>query len=206
MPSDNELSQVLSRGFVGSGKDFSERIAILKSYVSTGKLLDYGCSWGYGTWQIQRAGFETVGFEIDVTRAKYGRDKLGLNIYTGWDELRNTGIKYDILFTSHVLEHLPSLKRTFLDFNTILALQGLLLIFVPNCTGIETPQIFERKKSFAFGEKHTFAFTADFFLHNLPKSGFQIEQIDVTPHGSPKPTLVNGSELLVVARKQPKSI
>ena len=78
---------------------------------------------------------------------------------------------------------------------------GFLIIFVPNCTGIEDPVVFQKKKSFAFGEKHTFAFTTGFFEKNLPSYGFSVEFVDVTPHGTSKLTMIDGAELVVVARK-----
>jgi 2-polyprenyl-3-methyl-5-hydroxy-6-metoxy-1,4-benzoquinol methylase len=190
---------MLSENFANTGKSFASKIEILKSYKPSGHVLDFGASWGYGSWQIQQAGYRVEAFEIDAVRANYGAEKLGLSFSMNWHDLKSTGRTFDIIFTSHVLEHLPSLNTIFSDFATLLSPGGLLIIFVPNSTGVENRTVFQRKKSFAFGEKHTFAFTADFFIQNLPKYGFTLLNVDVQPHGVAKPNLIDGNELLVVA-------
>lgn len=200
-PSDADLMLMLETSFAKTGKDFSERISILKSYRDTGELLDYGSSWCYGSWQLLKAGYRVTAFEIDEARANYGREKLGIDVHSNWDALKQSHQTFDVIFTSHVLEHLPDLGQTFHDFRDMLAPNGLLMILVPNSTGIQHGDVFNRKKSFAFGEKHTLTFTADFFRHNLPQYGFSLIRIDTAPYSESKSDLISGSELLIIASK-----
>jgi SAM-dependent methyltransferase len=203
MPSSDQLEQLLDRGFANSDRDFSTQIATLKKYSTHGRVLDYGASWGYGTWQLMQAGYDALGYEIDPRRAEYGRTHLGVRLLVSsadFDAIPDG--TFDLIFTNHVLEHLPDLATTFQCFSRLLKDGGVLYIAVPNCTGMEQPEVFKRKRAFAFGEKHTMAYSAEFFFCNLPAYGFQIESISTSanPNGETE-SAVDGYELTVVARK-----
>ncbi len=202
LPSSVELQAMKATSFHDTDKDFRQRISLLKKHSADGTLLDYGASWGYVTYQLQEAGYNVIGFEIDKTRADYGCEYLNLNIISDRAQLNEMKSAFDVVFTSHVLEHLPHLYSIFTDFHTLLRSNGILCIFVPNCTGIEGAEVFARKKAYAFGVKHTFAYTVDFFERNLLAYGFQILEIDVSPYGDKeKKNLSNNGELMVVAKK-----
>src|SRR5436190_1575962 len=47
VPDAHSLEQLLTTNFRGTEKDFSEKIAVLKELVPEGRVLDFGCSWGY---------------------------------------------------------------------------------------------------------------------------------------------------------------
>ena len=64
LPDKETLDKDIASGFIGSPNDFSSSIGVLKSLLPKGRVLDYGCSWGYGTYQLQLAGFNAVGSEI----------------------------------------------------------------------------------------------------------------------------------------------
>lgn len=170
LPSEQELSKLLERGFSGTSKDFRIEIETLKRQVPTGTVLDYGCSWGYGAWQLAQAGYRVVGYEISQPRASYAARNLGCNVTTSRQELvRNHSGAFNAIFCHHVLEHLPSLCGVLDDFHAMLARGGVLMAFVPDCTGLNGKQL---RRS--VGMKHTMAFDAAFFRRNLPKHGLQV--------------------------------
>ncbi|WP_406699014.1 class I SAM-dependent methyltransferase [Singulisphaera sp. Ch08] len=182
LPSPVELAEMRQTKFAGTDRDATERLALLKQLKSSGRLLDYGASWGYTTWQFAQAGYDVVGFEIDQDRAAYGRDNLGVPMIVEPAELAKLPEgSFDLIYTSHVLEHLPDLRQTFDLFHHLLRPGGVLAIYVPNATGIDRPEIFGRKKIFGFGEKHTMAFTVEFFERNLEAHGFTKVRVDTTP-------------------------
>lgn len=202
LPDDSILASLLKTAFAGSDRDFSEKIRLVRSLKPAGRVLDYGCSWGYGVWQFNHHGYEAVGFEISSPRAVYGREKLNVQILDSFSELDTLPENsFDIIFSNHVLEHLPSLKDVFRQFQHWLSEDGVLVIFVPNATGVEESQIFERKKSSAFGEKHTMALDHVFFEHNLPQEGFEVHCFSTPPYALSR-SAVEGDELLVVGRKK----
>lgn len=146
LPSPAKLKSMMASSFGNTGKDFKDRINLLKQYRDSGSLLDYGASWGYVAYQLQRAGYEVIGFEIDGRRAEYGHKCLNLHMISDVEKLLEMKETFDIILTSHVLEHLPDLKSIFTNFYTLLCAKGLLCIFVPNCTGIDRAEIFMKKK------------------------------------------------------------
>lgn len=110
MPDKTTLNKLLATKFAGTEKDYSEAIKILNVAGANiaSKIFDFGCSWGYGSWQFQQAGFDTASFELSRPRAEYAREKLGLLVYSDRNSVSG---KYDIFFSSHVLEHLPSVSN-----------------------------------------------------------------------------------------------
>jgi 2-polyprenyl-3-methyl-5-hydroxy-6-metoxy-1,4-benzoquinol methylase len=108
-PSDDVLSKYLERSFVGGEKDYSNYIDIL--FAAGGKkgdrLFDFGCSWGYGSWQFKQRGFDVESFEISVPRANYAKSKLGVKVHSSLSDVQG---QFDIFFSSHVLEHVPSVN------------------------------------------------------------------------------------------------
>ncbi|MBD2292373.1 methyltransferase domain-containing protein [Anabaena sphaerica FACHB-251] len=168
LPDELSLKDLLENKFHGSSKDFSEKINLVKSYISTGKLLDYGCSWGYGVWQFKQAGYDSIGFEISQPRADFGRKVLGVDIISRQDEINNLEQEsFDIIFSSHVIEHLPDISDVFQLFRRLLKTGGILAISVPNCNGCDISTVLNKKKSFAFGEKHTIAYDFTFLSQTL---------------------------------------
>jgi len=131
MPSDQDLKKYIECQFKGTHKDFSNYIDILKALnVKEGsKLFDFGCSWGYGSWQLANAGFDVESFEISIPRGTYAKEKLGIPVYSDMSQVKGN---FDIFFTSHVLEHLPSVKQA-IDFAfNLLKPGGLFIAFTPN--------------------------------------------------------------------------
>ncbi|MDJ0688933.1 MAG: methyltransferase domain-containing protein [Xenococcaceae cyanobacterium MO_188.B32] len=191
LPSNLELKNLLERQFKNTTKDFSGKIDLLKSYVPKGKLLDFGCSWGYGVWQFQQAGYDTIGFEISQPRAEFGSKYLGVDIINRLEEINNLAKEsFDVIFTSHVLEHLPDISNVFELFYKLLKTGGILAIFVPNCDGCNTLSGFKKKKSFAFGEKHTIAYDSSFLSQTLENHKFSVHLLKD-----------HHSELQVIAKK-----
>ena len=136
MPAPAELSDLLASSFRGSEKDLSVDVRIVQEQRESGRLLDYGCSWGYGVYQFRQAGYEAIGFEISKPRAEYGRKHLQVEIidaFAGLDALEPGS--FDVIHCSHVLEHLPELRSAFAIFQRVLKPSGILVIFVPNAGG-----------------------------------------------------------------------
>jgi SAM-dependent methyltransferase len=196
--------------FANTGQDISARIGLLRTLVPTGRVLDYGSSWGYGTYQLLAAGYQAVGFEISQPRADFARARLGVSTITDLAELHcDNRNAFDAIFASHVLEHLPSLAGVFERFVSLLAPGGLLLAFVPNCGGLNARRFGVRWGPMCC-EEHTIAFDAGFFERNLPRHGFKV--LSFSDPYSPdllsrlhsadsvaKPT--NGDELVICAWK-----
>jgi SAM-dependent methyltransferase len=209
MPEAGVLRDLIATNFAGSARDFHDQLAVLKQFLPGGRVLDFGCSWGYGTFQLRSAGYEVFGFEISRPRAEFGRRELGLEIMDQLEDLDKIPTEsVDGIFASHVLEHLLSLKETFANFARILKPNGILMVLVPNGGGKAARELGVRW-SMLINEKHTLALDGKFFEKNLTPYGFEVRTTAdpydpdaigaaVRGHG---PLEAEGMELMAIARR-----
>lgn len=101
---------------------------LLKKTPRQLNILDFGCSWGYQSYEFKKLGFKIASFEISIPRLNFGNKTLQLNITDNLDNISNV----DIFYSSHVIEHLeyPSdlLKLSIDKTNN----GGLIFIKCPN--------------------------------------------------------------------------
>lgn len=172
-------------------------------------MLDFGCSWGYGTCQLRQQGFDAVGFEISRPRAEYGRAKLGLNIIDTSDELAKLPEgSFDIVFSNHVVEHLPDIGAMFATLTRLLKQNGFVFHVLPNFMGRKARAGYWVKW---IGEDHPIAPAMPFFDFAIPRAGLTKPVFGSNPfddrmaqalNGHPGASLsTEGDELLVFARK-----
>jgi len=130
LPDSTTLKHLLDTGFKGSSKDFSHHLTVLKSLglQAGSRLLDYGANWGYMTWQFQQAGVDVTAFEISQPRAAFGRE-LGLTIHTSLDTV---GSGFDMVYSCHVLEHVPNPAETLRQQFELVRPGGLVVAHTPN--------------------------------------------------------------------------
>ena len=122
---------MIATRFKKTEKDFSSKIAMLKALgVKEGsRILDYGASWGYGTWQLREAGFEAIGYELSRPRARYAREMLNTPVK---DDVNHLTGRFDVFFSSHVLEHLSSPLTAFEVAMRWLRPGGMIVALTPN--------------------------------------------------------------------------
>ena len=173
MPDREALKGLTGKEFKDTKWDKGHRLDFMRSLIQCqGKLLDFGCAWGYGAYQYERLGFKVAGLEVDKKRADFGRSNLGQDIYTDWEELKNS--YFDVIIADHVLEHLCNLRETLHEFRLHSKPGSILIIFVPN--GSRRPTKFTgREWQWFIGESHQVLFTMEWFLKNLPDHCFYPE-------------------------------
>ena len=209
LPDKQLLAEFIRAGFVGSPRDISASIGVLKRILPSGRILDYGCNWGYGVYQLNRAGYDAIGFEISRPRAGQGRRELHVEIIDSLSALDSLAdASFDGIYASHVLEHLQSPKEAFAFFARVLKPGGVAMVLVPNCGGKDARELGTRWGPM-INEKHTLALDGEFFLKNMPRFGFRIhvlsdpyEEAKINAsliHGTDLP--LDGNELMVLARK-----
>jgi Methyltransferase domain len=93
------------------------------------RMVDYGCSWGYNVYKLKKCGINAVGYELSVPRANFGKDNLEIEIYTEEKKIRNGN---DMMFSSHVIEHLHSIQDFIKLSKTLLNKEGIFIAFCPN--------------------------------------------------------------------------
>jgi len=209
LPTPKELRVLVQNNFLGSPLDINHKIRVLKALRPAGRVLDFGCSWAYGTYQLQRHGFDATGFEISRPRADYGRTNLGQKVIDSFEELNALQPEsFHIIFTNHVVEHLPDIRKSLSQLAGLLSKGGFVFHVLPNFTGKRAKSGFWLKW---IGEDHPIAPTIDFFEYAIPRSGLLSPVFGSSPFdeslmaaltGQPGAMLsTDGDELLVYAHK-----
>jgi 2-polyprenyl-3-methyl-5-hydroxy-6-metoxy-1,4-benzoquinol methylase len=73
--------------------------------------------------------FSVESYEISKPRAQYAKDKLRLKVYSSLADIEGT---FDIFFSSHVLEHVSSVRDTIQFGMNLLKNNGLFIALTPN--------------------------------------------------------------------------
>jgi transcription elongation factor Elf1 len=131
IPVPEELAVLKKQNFKNSEKDYSDKIESIKALTGGRgiKIVDYGTSWGYVSFQFKNAGFETQSFEISRAMGKKGNEVLGLDIKSDVGDLVGGN---DVFFSSHVIEHLSDIPFLFETAKKLLKDEGLLIVYCPN--------------------------------------------------------------------------
>jgi 2-polyprenyl-3-methyl-5-hydroxy-6-metoxy-1,4-benzoquinol methylase len=131
MPSAPELEALKISRFAGHEKNYDRYIAVLRALgVKDGaKVFDFGCSWGYGSYQLAEAGFRVEAFEISRPRAEYASSKLGVSIRPVTNSEHGA---YCVFLSTHVIEHVPSVSDMIELGMRYLKPGGLFIAFTPN--------------------------------------------------------------------------
>lgn len=209
LPSKVDLEMLKANNF--KGKNAGLYIAIFSELfkgkpLNEIKLIDYGCSWGYQSYQFLKKGFDCSSFEISKPRAEYGNLNLGLSIKVDESQLPQAN---HIFFSCHVIEHVPS-PPNMIEFGLNRLQSGG--YFVAESPNGSTP--FRTKKPDYFhqlwGQVHPNMLTADYYSNifsSLPyfitTSPFDnvITELTHWDKKSHKILDLGGSELLVIAKK-----
>ncbi len=201
-PQDEDLNKLLETHFRQSEKDFTQYLEVVHAagVPASGSLLDYGSSWGYGSWQFTQAGYKTSSFEISVPRANFAKQNLGCTIL---EDLSGTVGAYDCVFSAHVIEHMTDPSTFWNAARQLLKPRGLAIVVVPN--GDPDAESFPNYDRL-WGKVHPLMLTARSLRYISDSHGFESRVYsnpydlnaisDQADHNGP----LIGSELLLLAR------
>lgn len=126
LPDEETMERLRAEGFPEL-RDHSPYIQAL--LPRAGRVLDYGCSWGYHVFKMHRAGLDAEGLEWSRPRAEFGQRNLGVTVHS--DPAGIEG-RYDVIISSHVIEHLASIPDLVTFSREHLLPGGLFIAFCPN--------------------------------------------------------------------------
>jgi 2-polyprenyl-3-methyl-5-hydroxy-6-metoxy-1,4-benzoquinol methylase len=129
-PGPEELAKLKNCSFAGSAADYSNYISVLRAIpLEPGStILDFGCSWGYGSWQLSRAGYKVYSYELSRPRARYAAEKLDCELLSP----QQLPERVDCFFAAHVIEHLPKPRDLWETAQNVVKPGGKVVLFLPN--------------------------------------------------------------------------
>ena len=130
-PDENELRELIKTQFRGGPRDYSSYLDLLGrlGVMRGSEVLEYGCSWGYGAWQMKNYGYKVQAYEISEPRCRYAREKLGIQAVTDPESIQGP---FDLVFSAHVLEHVDQLEGALASQLAWLKTGGFLVGITPN--------------------------------------------------------------------------
>jgi 2-polyprenyl-3-methyl-5-hydroxy-6-metoxy-1,4-benzoquinol methylase len=171
-PSDEVLASLTTTKFADAETDFKSYVEVMRAVgLRPGDaILDFGCSWGYGSWQLREAGFNVYSYEISKPRALYAKDKLSCNVVESVECLRR---RLKCVFSAHVIEHLADPNLIWNVGTTTLEDGGLIVCFCPNgdplLEGIYGPLRYHQ----LWGKVHPLLVTSNFLRETSKKHGYR---------------------------------
>ncbi|MCW2671733.1 MAG: ubiG 1 [Frankiales bacterium] len=112
---------------------WAKRVARVRAYVDSGRVLDIGAGFGDFLHQLTATGnWEVVGTEVSRDAAEHARTVHHLDVRDG--QVEDTGVcgPFELITLFHVLEHLPSPGGTLRLVADLLAPGGHLVMALPN--------------------------------------------------------------------------
>lgn len=213
LPDVQVVRNLTNQRFAGTKYDVGRLIVLLTTF-NRGRLLDYGCSWGYGVWQFRDAGYDAVGFELSKPKATFGVTELGVEIIADYAKLESlSSSSFDFVVASHVLEHLSQIDSTLRLFSRLLRRGGKLVVLAPNAGG-RLAQEWRGVWPYMISREHNLALDAAWFQRNIGRHGFtplfsstkfgMAFSSAVAPYEKDEPTFLQlpDEELLMVATRK----
>ncbi|MGA9995547.1 MAG: class I SAM-dependent methyltransferase [Pyrinomonadaceae bacterium] len=199
LPSDDDLNRMMSISFKDTEKDLSSDINLLKLIgLQPGQsIYDFGCSWGYGSWQLRQAGYKVYSSEVSQSRARFAQDKLGC-IFEEPPE------PVDCFFSSHVIEHLPDPNILWETASRVLKPSGIVYLLMPN--GEPHRELSEAGYHSVWGEVHPLLLNSEALQHMASRHKFKGACYS-TPYdeslirAGKSAVELNGDGLLFIARR-----
>lgn len=204
LPDDVELRSLLACSFKDTEKDYSPYLKVIDAIgIKPGEIiLDYGSSWGYGSWQFLQAGYRVYSYEISKPRAQYAASKLNCIML---DQPQAPPEKVNCFFSAHVIEHLPTTKVLWDIALQVVKPGGTIVIFTPNGDP-RRELIIGKKYHQLWGQAHPLLFSPEAIKRISIRYGF-IGSTYSTPYnlekirgGIPEDEFP-GEELLFISRK-----
>ena len=204
LPSDEELTVLKENSF----EKLRDYYPIISNFTAAekNKIIDYGCSWGYNLYKLNEKGLDSQGFELSVPRAKYGKEKLGVDLVYKEEDIRTGN---DVFYSSHVIEHLANIGGFVEKMKSVLTEDGTSFTFCPN----GSPEFKKRKPalfSYTWGQLHPnyidISFMQTVFKNNpyYITTGDDVYDLDKIKAWDGKSQVIDGGkagfELLVIAK------
>jgi SAM-dependent methyltransferase len=139
------------------------------------KVLDIGCATGVMLAFLRDRGWQTTGVEISPS-AEYARNERGLNVYShNLNDCQFPPESFDLVFASHLVEHLNDPQTLFAEAFRILRPGAYLILITPNIGGFQARLLGRRWRSAIFD--HLYLFSKRTITALLSKQGFASEGI-----------------------------
>jgi SAM-dependent methyltransferase len=160
---------------------FAEDVRTIKEHVRGGDVLDVGCGYGYFMQVASDAGFRPFGLDLSAEAVERANARFPGRVFRG--TLKDSGLpadqKFDVVFASHVVEHIIEPVDFMRAIVARLRPGGLVVLVTPNIESLLSRVSGSRWVSFKIPE-HVSFFSPTTISALIRRSG-SFESITVKP-------------------------
>jgi len=102
-----------------------------------GRLLAIGSNTGLFLRVAQDSGWQAMGVEVSKTMVEIACREFGVEAIAGDWMAQKSSEPLDVIYCSHVIEHIPDPSHWMWRFREVMALGGALCLAVPNVNSID---------------------------------------------------------------------
>ncbi|MBN2388549.1 MAG: class I SAM-dependent methyltransferase [Anaerolineales bacterium] len=166
IPSDTHTAQSFSKRMLAR-----HHLAILRRYISSGKLLEIGAGGGYFLDEARKTGFEVFGLEWNTRQVEFIRNSLAIACESGMLNDAFEGTLFDTIYHCDVLSHFYDPFAEFLTIHKRLKTGGILFFETGN--GDFQEKYLPAFSSFQYPD-HLFFFSERNLRDLLAQTGFEL--------------------------------
>lgn len=123
----------LSESELRTYEDHKLIIDQIESYLGRkGTILEIGCMTGLFLKAAKDSGWEVTGVDISNKMIEHIQKNLGIEAYSAQYETLKFNKKFDVIYCSHVIEHIPNPNVWFTKFKNDLVKDALICLNIPN--------------------------------------------------------------------------
>lgn len=148
------------------------KIQSFPNFVTNGKLLDIGASYGDYLFKMKSLGWKTKGIELNQNSVNYATNKLGLDVENILIEEYTPDEKFDVINMGMVMEHILLPNDVTRKVISLLKDKGTFIFSIPNYGGLES-KIFRKYWYSLHVPMHLNHFTPKTVSRLLNNNGFK---------------------------------
>jgi SAM-dependent methyltransferase len=158
---------------------FREDVRRMAEFVPSGRVLEVGCGYGYFLQCALQAGYDAYGIDLSPTAVKRASERLPDRVFCGLleevPEIQE--LQYDVIFGSHLIEHLTEPGAFLEHAGRLLRPGGLLVLVTPNIRSLLSRASGRRWVSYKIPE-HVSYYDPRTITDLLNRAGFSVRAID----------------------------
>lgn len=158
---------------------FREDVRRIREFVPSGRILEVGCGYGYFLRCAVDAGYDAYGIDLSPAAVKWAAVRHPGRVFCGpleeVPEIQDQ--KYDVIFGSHLIEHLTEPSEFLRQAGRLLRPGGLVVMVTPNIKSLLARVSGSRWVSFKIPE-HVSYYDPGTITTLLNRTGYTVRAVD----------------------------
>ena len=160
-----------------TNEDDNRRYKFIENKIKNKNILDFGCGVGGFLSIAKKSAKNALGLEIEKSLQKSFK-KRKLDVFQNLEDIEKKSIKFDLITSFHVFEHLYDPKSILIKLSKFLDKNGEIIFEVPNSDDALLT-LYENNffQNFTYWSQHLFLFNSKTIKLLIKKSGLKLNWV-----------------------------